>query len=184
MSKNLILIGLILAVALIAGCTQNTASGNESSANNSGNESLSKVCFGAKCFYVELAVTSEERSRGLMFREHLDPDKGMLFIYKDEGVHYFWMKNTLIPLDMIWINGNGEVISISKDVQPCETSQCPLISPEQKVQYILELNGGTSDKIGLAIGAKITFDKSIEDVLDDVPLNSTALLRYLQVTQS
>jgi uncharacterized membrane protein (UPF0127 family) len=166
MSKNLILIGLILAAALIAGCTQTTASGNESSGNNSGNEGLSKVCFGAKCFYVELAVTAEEISRGLMFREHLDPDKGMLFIYKYEGVHYFWMKNTLIPLDMIWINSNREVISISKDVQPCQTSQCPLISPEQKVQYVLELNGGTSDKIGLALGDKITFDKSIEDIVE------------------
>jgi uncharacterized membrane protein (UPF0127 family) len=166
MSKNLILTGLILALALIAGCTQTTASGNESSANNSGNESLSKVCLGAKCFYVELAVTSEEISRGLMFREHLDPDKGMLFIYKYEGVHYFWMKNTLIPLDMVWINSNREVISISNDVQPCQTSQCPLISPEQKVQYVLELNGGTSDKIGLAIGDKITFDKSIEDIVE------------------
>jgi uncharacterized membrane protein (UPF0127 family) len=166
MIKNLILMGLILAVALIAGCTQNTASGNESSANNSGNESLSKVCFGAKCFYVELAVTSEERSRGLMFREHLDPDKGMLFIYKDEGVHYFWMKNTLILLDMIWINGNREVISISKDVQPCEISQCPLIGSEQKVQYVLELNAGSSDKIGLAIGDKVTFDQYIEDLIE------------------
>ncbi len=166
MRKNLILIGLILAAALIAGCTRNTASGNESSANNSGNESLSKVCFGAKCFYVELAVTPEERSRGLMFREHLDPDKGMLFIYPDEGVHSFWMKNTLIPLDMVWINGNREVISISKDVQPCQTSQCPLIGPGQKVKYVLELNGGTSDKIELAVGDKITFDKSIEDVLE------------------
>jgi len=166
MSKNIILIGLILALALIAGCTQNTASGNESSTNNSGNGSLSKVCFGAKCFYVELAVTSEERARGLMFREHLDPDKGMLFIYQDEGVHYFWMKNTLIPLDMVWINGNREVISVSKDVQPCQTSQCPSIGPGQKVQYVLELNGGTSDEIGLAIGDKITFDKSIEDILE------------------
>jgi uncharacterized membrane protein (UPF0127 family) len=165
MSKNLILIGLILAVALIAGCTQTTPSGNESSANNRGNESLSKVCFGAKCFYVELAVTPEERSRGLMFREHLEPDKGMLFIYQDEEVRYFWMKNTLILLDMVWINGNREIIFISKDVQPCEISQCPLISPEQKVQYVLELNGGTSDKIGLAIGNKITFDKSIEDII-------------------
>ena len=166
MSKNIILTGLILALALIAGCTQTTPSGNESSANNSGNESLSRVCFGAKCFYVELAATSEERSRGLMLREHLDPDKGMLFIYHDEGVHYFWMKNTLIPLDMIWINGNREVISISKDVQPCQTSQCPQIGPGQKVQYVLELNGGASDKIGLAVGDKITFDKSIEDILE------------------
>jgi uncharacterized membrane protein (UPF0127 family) len=113
-----------------------------------------------------LAVSSEERSRGLMFREHLDPDKGMLFIYKDEGVHYFWMKNTLIPLDMIWINGNREVISISKDVQPCEISQCPLIGSEQKVQYVLELNAGSSDKIGLAIGDKVTFDQYIEDLIE------------------
>jgi uncharacterized protein len=157
---------LLLAVALVAGCTRTTPSGNASSANNSGNESLSKACFGAECFYVELAVTPEERARGLMFREYLAPDRGMLFIYPDEGVHYFWMKNTLIPLDMVWINGNREVISISKDAQPCQTSQCPSIGPGQKVQYVLELNGGTSDEIGLAIGDKITFDKSIEDILE------------------
>lgn len=165
MSKSWILLGLILLVIIIAGCTQTKETGNESIGNNSENGNLSRVCFGDRCFYVELAITSDEISRGLMFREHLDSDKGMLFIYKSEGDRYFWMENTLIPLDMVWINSSREVVFISRNVQPCLTIQCPLINPGQKVQYVLELNGGTSDAVGLSIGDKITFNKSIEDLI-------------------
>ena len=154
MKKHIILLWISL-ILMIGGCVSTPEQ-----------KKIQKVCINENCYAVELAQTDEQRQTGLMGREHLDKDKGMLFIYEDEGVYTFWMKNTLIPLDMIWINGNREVISISKNVQPCQTSQCPLISPEQKVQYVLELNGGTSDKIGLAIGDKITFDKSIEDIVE------------------
>src|SRR4030042_2848822 len=65
-----------------------------------------QVCFKKHCFSVELAVTPEEREEGLMFRKNLDSDKGMLFIFEKEGKYGFWMKKTLIPLDIIWIDDN------------------------------------------------------------------------------
>ena len=165
-SKGWIVIGLLLVVLSIAGCSQATESGNETNGNNTEGGNFSQVCFGNDCFYVELAVTPDEKSLGLMFREHLDADKGMLFVYPSEGERHFWMKNTLIPLDMIWINSAGEVVSISRNVQPCNTEPCPIISPGKKVQYVLELNAGTSDRIGLITGDKITFDESIKDLVE------------------
>ena len=76
------------------------------------NKKQTRACFKEYCFAVELAISPEERSRGLMFRESLDQDKGMLFIFEKEEKHAFWMKNTLIPLDIIWIDHNKEVIFI------------------------------------------------------------------------
>ena len=113
-----------------------------------------QVCINDNCFYVELATTPEDRARGLMFREHLDPDKGMLFIFEEEGVHSFWMKNTLIPLDIIWISEDQEVVFISKNTQPCKTDICPSINPGKKAKYVLEVNGGISDKLELSVGDK------------------------------
>jgi uncharacterized protein len=118
----------------------------------------SQVCFKDNCFTVELAITAQEQARGLMFREKLDSDKGMLFIFKDEGEHSFWMKNTLIPLDIIWINKDKEAIFISKNTQPCKFDYCPAVKPDKKAQYVLELNGGIVDKIGLEVGDKIIFN--------------------------
>jgi len=118
----------------------------------------SQVCFKDNCFTVELAMTTQERTRGLMLRERLDLDKGMLFIFENEGEYSFWMKNTLIHLDIIWINKNKEVVFISKNTQLCKADPCPTINPDKKAQYVLELNGGVTDKIGLDIGDKIVFD--------------------------
>lgn len=99
-----------------------------------------------------------ERSRGLMYREGLDSDKGMLFIFEKEGEYPFWMKNTLISLDIIWINENKEVVFISENAQPCsEEYSCPSISPGKNAKYVLEINGGTSERIGLKIGDKANF---------------------------
>ncbi len=118
----------------------------------------SQVCFKDSCFTVELAITTQEQTRGLMFREKLDSDKGMLFIFKDEGEYPFWMKNTLIPLDIIWINKNKEVVYISKNTQSCKEDFCPNINPEKNAKYVLEINGGISKEIGLNIGDKIEFE--------------------------
>jgi uncharacterized membrane protein (UPF0127 family) len=111
-------------------------------------------------FYVELAITAEERSRGLMFREQLEPDKGMLFIFEQEGVYPFWMKNVVIPLDIIWIDKDGKVVAISKDTRPCTEEPCPSINPGLKARYVLELCGGTADKIGLVVGEEVEFQVS------------------------
>ena len=114
-----------------------------------------KVCFGRECFEVELAITQEEHNTGLMHRERLGKDKGMLFIFEEPGEYAFWMKNTLIPLDIIWIDENKEVIFIGKDIQPCEKDPCPSISPDGLAKYVLELNADTADDIGLKEGDKL-----------------------------
>ncbi|MDD2697122.1 MAG: DUF192 domain-containing protein [Candidatus Pacebacteria bacterium] len=121
-------------------------------------EKYNLVCFGSNCFQVEIADNSLERSQGLMFRQKLDSDKGMLFIFENEGEYPFWMKNTLIPLDIIWINGDKEVVFISENAQPCmEEFSCPSINPGKNARYVLEINGGISEKIGLNIGNKANF---------------------------
>ncbi len=109
-------------------------------------------------FDVEVAATLNNRQRGLMFREHLDEDKGMLFVYDKEYIYSMWMKNTLIPLDMIWVSGDKEIVYIEKNVQPCKNDECPSMTPNRKAQYVLELYGGISDKIGFDVGNKIEFD--------------------------
>ena len=117
-----------------------------------------QVCFKGNCFDVELAITAKERTYGLMFRKELDADKGMLFIFEDEKEYSFWMKNVLIPLDMVWINKEKKVVFISKNNQPCKSSGCPSVNPDKKAQYVLELNGGTVDKIDLKVGDSLIFN--------------------------
>ena len=102
---------------------------------------------------IELATTQLERTRGLMFRENLQG--GMLFIFEEEDIHPFWMKNTLIPLDIIWLNKNKEVVFIEKNAQPCEEKHCQSITPTKKAKYVLELNAFESDKLDLKVGNKI-----------------------------
>ena len=143
-----IIIGFVVLVALAISYIYMNPTANATTLQ-------SKACFNENCFSVELARTPEERARGLMFREYLDADKGMLFIFENEGEHAFWMKNTLIPLDIIWINSTGSVVFISPDTQPCQTVLCPTISNDKNALYVLELNAVTAEKIGLNISDKI-----------------------------
>jgi uncharacterized protein len=113
---------------------------------------LSLVCFKNNCFDVELAKTEAQRSQGLMYRKELDKNKGMLFIFDKEGIYPFWMKNTLIPLDMVWIDGNSKVVFIGQNVQPCKSLICPTVVSSGKAKYVLEINAGVCEKIGFKIG--------------------------------
>jgi len=116
----------------------------------------SQACFKEHCFNIELAVTDEERNRGLMFREYLAFNEAMLFIFPEEREYPFWMKNTLIPLDIIWINQEKEVVFIIENLQPCEDEYpCPLVRPDKNAKYVLEVNEGIVEKIGLEVGDKI-----------------------------
>lgn len=125
---------------------------------NKENKQQPQVCFKDNCFNVELVTTLEEQKRGLMFREDLASDEGMLFVYDKEKELGFWMKNTLIPLDIIWINENKEVVFISRKAQPCQDENCPTIKPGIKAKYVLEINGGMAGKIDLNVGDKVIFD--------------------------
>jgi uncharacterized membrane protein (UPF0127 family) len=143
----------LLAVAFVAlssGCIQGDITGNQYQGQDS-------VCFRSSCFYVELAKTREEQVQGLMFREKLEQNKGMLFAFNEEGDYPFWMKNTLIPLDIIWINSNREVVFISKNAQPCGEAECLSIDPGKQAKYVLEINGGLADRTGLKPGDALDF---------------------------
>lgn len=126
------------------------------------NKKQNRVCFKDNCFNVELAITDEERTLGLMSRNSLDRNKGMLFIFNEEGMYPFWMKDTLIPLDIIWINQNKEVVFISENTQPCKEDLCPTVNPNQKARYVLEINAGISKEIGLKVGDKVEINLNLK----------------------
>ncbi|OHA70917.1 MAG: hypothetical protein A3F15_02060 [Candidatus Wildermuthbacteria bacterium RIFCSPHIGHO2_12_FULL_40_12] len=121
-------------------------------------QKVGKVCFEENCFQVELAVSDQQRSRGLMLRESLGEDQGMLFVFEKEGNYNFWMKNTFIPLDIIWINGEKKVVFIKESVQSCKDADCPSINPGTEAKYVLELNSGKSKEIGLAVDSQVSIE--------------------------
>lgn len=110
-----------------------------------------------KSVTAELAATDEERQRGLMFREKLLPDQGMLFVFEEEGLYSFWMKNTLISLDMLWINKDRRIVHIARNVPPCKEDPCPSYSPERPGLYVLELAAGAADRIGFKLFDRLEF---------------------------
>ena len=111
------------------------------------NEEVSK-----KCFNVEIADTPEARAIGLMNREYLNPDSGMLFIFDTEEKYCFWMKNTLVPLDIVWLGKNKDVVFIKHNAEPCKADPCETFRPDKKAKYVLEINSGLAKEIGLKKG--------------------------------
>ena len=107
---------------------------------------------GAFSFSVEIADDSAEREKGLMFRDHLAADAGMLFDYGQEQMASFWMQNTLIPLDMIFIGADGVVKNIHVNARPLDTTSIPSKFP---IRFVLEIPGGRSTEIGLAVGDRV-----------------------------
>jgi hypothetical protein len=105
-------------------------------------------------FEVELAKTPEEQHTGLMNRESMPENHGMIFIFEENGPKTFWMKNTLIPLDMIFLDGNMIVVEIKTNVPPCTADPCETYSSENSARYVVELNAGVSEKKNIIVGAK------------------------------
>ena len=91
---------------------------------------------------VEVADTPQKQSQGLMFRENMKWDHGMLFIFDNETILSFWMKDTLIPLDMIFVDKTFRIINIIDNTLPCNIEPCPDYSSEKPVKYVLEVNAG------------------------------------------
>ena len=108
--------------------------------------------WGTVRFTVELAVTPEERSRGLMHRRSLPGGAGMFFVFESPQNVAFWMKDTLIPLDILFLSDEGVVQRIHESAKPLD--QTP-ISGGDGVQYVLEINGGLSRRIGIAAGTEV-----------------------------
>lgn len=105
----------------------------------------------------EIADSPEERAAGLMFRKFLDEDSGMLFIFDDEKTRSFWMKNTLIPLDIIFISRDFEIVDIKYAV-PCKEDPCVIYISKNPAKYVLEVNSNFTIKNGIAMGDAISVD--------------------------
>ena len=109
---------------------------------------------------VEIADTDATRTRGLMFREQLPYNQGMLFVFDDEQVRSMWMLNMQFPLDLVWFDKDGNVVHIEKNVQPCksalETATCTFQNASgKKAQYVLEVTAGFIEKFGITENSKL-----------------------------
>lgn len=109
---------------------------------------------GARSFTVELAQSPEQMEQGLMFRRQLAPDAGMLFDYKVPTVATMWMKNTLIPLDMLFVDEHGRIVNIHERAVPESTA---IIAAGAPVRAVIELNGGTAARLGIKPGDRVEF---------------------------
>ena len=105
-------------------------------------------------FDVELALNDAERARGLMFREKLGPYDGMLFDFYQEAPVSFWMKNTLIPLDMLFVDAQGRIVNIHERAVPGSFDTIGAAAP---VRAVVELNGGTAGRLGIRPGDRVVF---------------------------
>ncbi|MCH4824060.1 DUF192 domain-containing protein [Gramella lutea] len=105
---------------------------------------------------IELAETPYEHQTGLMYRESMEDDQGMLFIYDTERVRSFYMKNTYIPLDIIYYDADSTLVSIQKNATPRDETSLPSDGP---TKFVLEINGGLSDEWGIEDGDRIDFSK-------------------------
>lgn len=110
--------------------------------------------------HVELATDDETRAQGLMYRDRVRPGTGMLFLFAQSGVYPFWMKNTLVPLDMIWIDEAQKIVDIAHDVPPCKAEPCPSYPAEglRPARYVLEVAAGVAKQHGLAPGAQLRLE--------------------------
>lgn len=106
---------------------------------------------------LEVARTSSEQAMGLMFREELADNQGMLFPFNNPRPVSFWMRNVLINLDMVFLR-DGEVVAIADNVPPCATPTCPTYGPNATVDQVIELRGGRSAELGLQPGDRLSIE--------------------------
>ena len=115
-------------------------------------------------FSVELATNEAAREHGLMMRTSLAADHGMLFVFPDTAPRGFWMKNTLIPLDILYFNADRKLVSAQLDVPPCRADPCPVYPSAGPARYVLELSAGTVRRIGAHDGDTLAIDGKLGPV--------------------
>ncbi len=115
----------------------------------SSSNQIKEICFEDRCFSCEVADNNLERARGLMFREFLNDNECMLFIFDSSDIHSFWMKNTLIDLDIVWLGSNKSVVYFDRGFAGSEES----IIPDKESLYILEFNSGIIEELGVGVGS-------------------------------
>ena len=115
-------------------------------------------------FQVQLATNDAQRERGLMYRASLPADQGMLFVFPYEAPQSFWMKNTLIPLDILFFDKDRKLVSMQLDVPPCKADPCPTYPSGKPATYVLELAAGTVAQLGISTGDSFSLEGKIGPV--------------------
>jgi uncharacterized membrane protein (UPF0127 family) len=105
----------------------------------------------------EVAISDEERQLGLMFREKLNHDQGMIFVFKDEDFHFIWMKNMKISIDILWLDKEKRIVHIERNVAPCKKPPCASYSSKIPAMYVLEIKAGMADKNQLKLYDRLEF---------------------------
>lgn len=146
------LFGPIALLALLCGCSEKPATFEDVNTRDI-------TLPGGQVLRVETMLDAKDMLRGMMFRTSLAPDHGMLFVHRGPGKFSYWMYQTYIPLDMIWLDSSKRVVEIVPEALPCKTeaSKCPHYGGNQTAQYVLELAGGMAQKYSLKIGDYIGF---------------------------
>lgn len=153
-----IAVGVGLAVALLTYYLY--ASTTDSKESNGGLKyEVKRIMIDDIMLEVEIADDDEKRTLGLMYREWLDEYKGMLFIFPYEGRYQFWMMNMNFSIDILWIDADGYVVYIVSNAKPCKEvssiNECTY-NPEVHAKYVLEVNGGFTERHGVTIGSRMT----------------------------
>ncbi|HET7268850.1 MAG TPA: DUF192 domain-containing protein [Oleiagrimonas sp.] len=151
---------LLAAFLLVLGCSACAAGPGP----KSGQQPLHAVVLDGHEFSIELATTPAMRARGLMERTHLAPDHGMLFVFSHQAPKTFWMKNTLIPLDILFFDKHRKLVSMQLNAPPCKADPCPTYPSNKPALYVLELAAGTAIRIGANVGDTMTIKGRIGNV--------------------
>ena len=128
------------------------------------NAATSAVELHGQRFSVEFATDDASREHGLMMRTTLAPDHGMLFVFSYQAPQAFWMKNTLIPLDILYFDTDRRLVSTQLNVPPCKADPCPVYPSNAPARYVLELSAGTVNRIGVKVGDELKIDGDIGTV--------------------
>jgi uncharacterized membrane protein (UPF0127 family) len=135
----------LLPLLMVVACTACSAGGPS-------------VEIGGERFSVEISDTREKQALGLMFREEMADDHGMLFIFPNEAPRSFWMKNCRIALDIMYFDKDLKMVSASLDTPPCRVNRCPSYPSKAPAMYVLELNAGMAAKLGIGAGDRLILD--------------------------
>ena len=131
------------------------------SSRDAGNLNITEVTFpNGKTVIAETMLQEIDQMRGMMFRDSLAKDRGMLFVHRAEGNYPYWMYQVRIPLDIIWMDHQRRIVEISANTPPCPSKsarQCPNFGGHEKARYVLELAGGGAALYGLRTGDVVSF---------------------------
>jgi len=139
--KHFLLTGLLLICTFAIGCEHSPAG-----------LPMVSMKIGSRTFHIEVAATPSDQETGLMKRDSMPEDHGMIFVFPDEGNRAFWMKNTRIPLDILYLDTAGKIVSIHQ-MQPYDLTETPSDFP---MRYAIELNRGAAKDAGVKVGDQIT----------------------------